>query len=76
MHRSIVDNKWIKQFKGLFCILNNFGEVVTWKLTKQLTFDEVKNQKELLIIDQLLHNRLSIKGIIIGRFYVDNCCSP
>ena len=68
MHRSI-DNKWIKQFKGLFCILNNFGEVVTWKLTKQLAFDEVKNQIELL------HNRCSKKGIIIEMFYVDNCCS-
>ena len=64
-----VDNKWIKQYKGLFCVLNSYGEVLTWKLTKCLTFDEVETPM------QLLHERLSKQGCIIQNFYVDNCCS-
>ena len=31
-----VDGEWIKQYSGLFCVLNSLGEVLTWKLTKDL----------------------------------------
>jgi len=28
------DGAWTKQYKGLFCILNSNGEVMSWKATK------------------------------------------
>jgi hypothetical protein len=63
------DNRWIKQYKGLFCVLNGLGEVMTWKLTKRLTFDEIENSM------QALHDRLCVQGTVVESFYIDNCCS-
>ena len=37
------DDRWIKQYQGLFCILNANGQVVTWKLTKGLAVNDVED---------------------------------
>ena len=63
------DSKWINQFKGLFCVLNSCGQVLTWRLTSSLAFSNVEN---LLV---LLHQRLQSQGITVEHFYVDNCCA-
>ena len=63
------DNKWIKQYNGLFCTLNEFGEVMTWKLTKTLSFDNIKEPLAQL------NERLRRQGKVLEEFYVDVCCS-
>ena len=35
------DSIWTKEYKGLFCILNCNGEVLSWKATKTLSFHSV-----------------------------------
>ena len=42
------DRHWVKQYKGLFCVLNSLGQVVTWELTKSLAFDVVEECMQLL----------------------------
>ena len=39
----LVDNQWIKQYSGLFCILNAEGEVLSWKMTKTLSFNHTRD---------------------------------
>ena len=63
------DDSWIKQYKGLFCVLNSVGQVVTWKMTKGLAVDDVED------ILHRLQNRLQVQGVQLEEFYVDNCCS-
>ena len=62
------DGSWIKQYKGLFCVLNNIGQVVTWKMTRNLAMDDVYD------ILQALQERLLSQGVTLQVFYVDNCC--
>ena len=61
-----VDDKWIKQYKGLFCVLNAEGQVLTWKITKGLAMDHVQDMLERL------KNRLQHQGVTLNEFYVDN----
>ncbi len=35
------DKRWVKQYSGLFFVLNEIGEVMTWKMTRSLTFDHI-----------------------------------
>lgn len=42
------DGAWTKQYKGLFCILNSNGEVMSWKATKSLSFDSVQEPLQSL----------------------------
>ena len=42
------DGKWVKQYNGLFCVLNPEGQVLTWKLTKSLCFEHIEEQLQLL----------------------------
>ncbi len=63
------DDNWIKQYKGLFCVLNAAGQVVTWKMTKGLAIDDVKD------IMQALHTRFQLQGVTLQEFFVDNCCA-
>ena len=64
-----VDCRWITQFSALFCVLNGNGQVVTWKLTKNMTFNNVEDQLVSL------HERLMMQGKNVLEFYIDNCCS-
>ena len=59
------DGKWIKQYNGLFCVLNPEGELLTWKLTRSLSFEHTQRQLELL------NERFQQKGKIVQEFYVD-----
>ena len=64
-----VEGRWIKQYKGLFCVMNAAGQVVTWKLTKNLSFEEVED------VLSNLNQRLRMQGLNLQEFYVDNCCA-
>ena len=46
------DNKWVTQYTGLFCILNS---VLTWKMTKGLSFEHVHNV--LFTLNERIHER-------------------
>jgi len=63
------DNHWIKQYAGLFCVMNADGQVLSWKLTKTLTFEDI--QDRLLA----LRERLQKHGEQVEQFFVDTCCS-
>ena len=50
-------------------MLNSKGQVLTWRLTPKLSFDEV--EPDLLA----LKRRLDSQGKVLNEFYIDNCCS-
>ena len=60
------DKKWISQYEALFCVLNGLGQVVTWKLTAGVSFDDVE---DYLVA---LHKRFEGK---LKEFYIDYCCT-
>ena len=62
------DKRWIIQYKALFCVLD-IGQVVTWKLTPGLAFDNVKDT--LVALKQ----RLTTQGKKLKEFYIHKCCS-
>ena len=63
------DCHWITQFSALFCVLNGHGQVLIWKLTKNLKFSNTEDHLTSL------RDRLSLQGKKITEFYIDNCCS-
>ena len=64
MSRSF-DCRWITQFSVLFCVLNGNGQVVTWKLTKNMTFANVEDQLVSL------RERLEMQGKNLTEFFID-----
>ena len=56
------DNKWIQQYTGLFCILNADGKVLTWKMTKRLSFQHAEN------VLLALKERLDAQGQEVEEF--------
>ena len=65
----MADKLWIKQYSSLFCVLNANGEVLSWKMTKTLSFDDMKD------VLSVLNARLVEQGICLQEFFIDNCCS-
>lgn len=63
------DKRWITQYGALFCVLNSYGQVVTWKLATGVAFNVIK---DLLFP---LKERLKKQGRKLSEFYIDNCCS-
>ena len=63
------DCRWITQFSALFCVMNGDGQVVTWKLTKNLTFSNIEGQLVSL------RDMLTVQGKKLTEFYIDNCCA-
>lgn len=61
------DSRWITQYGALFCITNGKGQVVTWKLTKDLTFSNVEGHL------CALRNQLCAQGKTLNEFHIDNC---
>ena len=59
------DSKWISQYDGLFIVLNENGQVLTWQLTNGTSFAHVKT------LLQDLHQRPHQQ---IQNIYVDECC--
>lgn len=62
------DNKWINQYRSLFCILNEFGQVIQWQLTASEGFEEVRP----MFMD--LKKRLDKKYTVPEGVFIDNCC--
>ena len=62
MFRNL-DHWWITQFNALFCVLNGNGQVVMWKLTKNMTFTNVEDQ--LLSLKE----RLQMQGKNLTEFF-------
>ena len=62
------DSRWITQYGDLFCVMNGKGQIVTWKLTKDLTFNNIVGHLNAL------RDRLHKQGKQIREFYIDNCC--
>lgn len=63
------DNKWIKRYAGLFCVLNADGQVLSWQMTKSLTFENVEDKLPAL------QRRLQKQDKQVKEFFVDTCCS-
>ena len=55
------------QFHQLFIALNEFGEVVAWRLTKSMAFNEID-----LLIE--LEKRTSLTGDAMELVCVHDCC--
>ena len=64
-----VDKHWINQYSGLFCVHNAEGHVMSWKMTRSLSFEHI--QDYLIAIKQ----RLQRNAQEVEEFYVDNCCA-
>jgi hypothetical protein len=62
------DGKWIKQYKAVFCILNEIGQVMQWQFTSSDGFSEVRAMFESL------RERFSKSGCQLSGIFVDNCC--
>ena len=62
------DNKWINQYRSLFCIMNELGQVIQWQLTSTESFDEVRH----MFSD--LKERFERQGIKLEGVFIDNCC--
>lgn len=63
------DNKWVKVYDGLFCVLNEYGQVVAFKMTPNLSFAAVSD-----LLEQV-RDRLNFKEDTKVKLIVDNCCS-
>ena len=62
------DGAFVTQFKQLFVTLNEFGQVVCWRLTKTQTFAEIED----ILVE--LKERQEKKGQKMTAVCVDNCC--
>ena len=62
------NGKWIQLYDSIFIVMNEVGVVLSWRLCKGTSFNEVE---DLL---QQLKDRLGRQGCCISHFFVDNCC--
>ena len=62
------DHKWVTQYSSLFIVLNEIGQVLTWKFTKDESYDEVqtfpKSSSQSDHYRQLLPLEVPTKNII------------
>ena len=65
------DLRWITQYGALFCVMNGKGQVVTWKLTKDLTFNNIVHVGHL----NALHDHVHKQGKHVCEFFIDNYCA-
>lgn len=63
------DQRWITQFNSLFCVTNEMGQVMTWKLTNGVAFSNIED------VLTGLKNRIMNQGKQDTEFYVDICCT-
>jgi hypothetical protein len=62
------DSKWITQYRAIFCILNELGQIMQWQLTSSECFEEVRG----MFTD--LKERFNRLGTVIEGVFIDNCC--
>lgn len=60
--------KWIKQFKSLFLVLNDIGQILSWQLVPDTSYDTIW---EML---KEIKERLHTKKKTLREIYVDDCC--
>ena len=60
------DNKFVKQFENLFIVLNERHEVIGWRLTRMMSFKEVRS----LLVG--LKEKISTE--LMKRVVLDDCC--
>lgn len=63
------DGKWVTQYKALFLILNEDGQVLSWQFTKTKSFDEVK-----ILIVQVCKRVFGLRRNV-STIYIDDCCN-
>ena len=63
------DGSWANQFDSLFIVLNELGQVLTYKLTKGTAMNKVED------ILKNLKCRLEQQGTMCHTIFVDNCCT-
>ena len=63
------DKTFVNQFQNLFIGLNEYGQVVNWRLTKTTAFEQVED----LLVD--FKSRLDVKSTALQMIIVDDCCS-
>lgn len=61
------DSRWMTQYGALFCVMNGKGQVVTWKLTKDLTFNNIIHVGHYVIV--------CINKESMSEFFIDNYCA-
>ena len=62
------EQKFITNFKNLFIVLNENGQILDWRLTKSTTFKEIDDLRVRL------KDRLSKKKHSISLIAIDDCC--
>lgn len=63
------DGKWIHVYDSACFVLNEHGQVLTWKFTKGTSFAQIQSQ-----LDQL-QDRLRSQGNLVKEVLIDNCCN-
>ena len=67
--KRATDSAFIPQFKNLFVCLNEYGQVVCWRLTKTTAFEQIG---DLLTV---LKRKLDAREDNLKMIIVDDCCS-
>ncbi len=69
-HVGIVrrDQAHVKQFENCLFVMNEYGEILAWRLTKSTAFNEIQD----LLVD--LKQRHTDKGCNIEVIMLDDCC--
>ena len=62
------EDRFLKQFSNLYIVLNEYGQIFDWKLTKTTAFDEIDD----LLVD--LRDRLLTQEHSIETICIDDCC--
>lgn len=62
------DKVWVPQYDSLFIVMNKFGNIVAWQLTKGTGFEQIED-----LLTELCH-RAKCQGKSVVTVYIDDCC--
>ena len=63
-HRS----RWIKPFKSLFLVLNDVGQILSWQLVPNTSYDTLSEMST-----EVREQIVSMKKTL-AQIYMDDCC--
>ena len=63
------NNQWKKQYETVLIVMNEDGYIISWAFTKSAKYREVQP------LFRNIQKRLTNKGQVLRRVYIDNCCS-
>lgn len=66
--RDTHSSKWIKQFKSLFLVLNDVGQILSWQLVPNTSYDTFCE-----MLKEVRERIVSMKKTL-AEIYVDDCC--